>query len=51
MPESRPKSSALGFAHQTFDYLLEEPSERLPDDRQVLKVGLKLELCRVTNEL
>ena len=33
------------------DYLLEQPSERLPDDLQGLKLGLKLELCHLTNEL
>ena len=32
-------------------YLLEQPLERLPDDWQWLKLGLKLELCRLTNEL
>ena len=49
--ESGPKCLAVDFALGTFDYLLEQPSERLPDDRQGLKVGLRLELCRLTNEL
>ena len=49
--ESGPKSLAVGFALLTFDYLLEQPSERLPGDRQRLKLGLKLELCHLTNEL
>ena len=43
-PESGPKSLAVNF-------LLEQPSERMPDDRQGLEIGLKLELCRLTNEL
>ena len=42
-------SLAVDFALYTFDYLLEQPSERLPDDRQGLKFGLKLELCHLTN--
>ena len=49
--ESGPKSLAVDFALSTFDYLLEHPSQRLPDDRQGLKLGLKLELCHLTNEL
>ena len=51
VPESGPKSLAVDFALSTFDYLLEHPSQRLPDDRQGLKLGLKLELCHLTNEL
>ena len=50
-PESAPKSLAVDFALSTFDYLLELPSERLPDDSQGLNLGLKLELCSLTSEL
>ena len=49
--ESCPKSLAVDIALQTLDYFLEQPSERLPDDLQGPKLGLKLELCRLTNEL
>ena len=49
--ENGPKSLAVDFSLYTFDYLLEQPSERLPDDQQGLKHGLKLELCRLSNEL
>ena len=45
------KSLAVDFALLTVNYLLEQPSQRLPDDRQGLKLGLKLELCRLTNKL
>ena len=31
--------------------ITEQPLERLPDHLQGLKLGLKLELCRLTNEL
>ena len=47
VPESGPKSLAVDFAL----YLMEQPSERLPDDQLGLKLGLKLELCRLTKEL
>ena len=49
--ESCPKSLAVDFSPSALDYLLEQPSERLPDDLQGLKLGLKLEICRLTNEL
>ena len=45
-PESCPKSLAVDFALWTFDYLLEQILERLPDVRQGLKLKLGL-----TNEL
>ena len=45
--ESGPKSFAKLFG---LDYL-QQPSERLPDDQQGLKLGLKLGLCHLTNEL
>ena len=51
VPQSGPKSLAVDFALFTFDNLLEQASERLSDDRQGLKLGLKLELCRLINEL
>ena len=38
------KCFADDFALSTFDYLLQQPSERLSDDRQGLKLGLKLSL-------
>ena len=49
--ESSPKSLAVDFPLFSFDSLLEQPSERLPDDLQGLKLGLKLELCCLTNKL
>ena len=53
VPENGPKTLALAidFAVKTFDYRLEQPSERLPDDKQGLKLGLKLELCCLANKL
>ena len=44
MQERGPRSLAVDFALETFNYLLEQHWERLPDDRQGLKLGLKLEL-------
>ena len=46
--ESGPKSLAVDFALLIFDYPLEQPSKRLPDDLQGLELWLKLELCRLT---
>ena len=46
-----PRAWLLILPLYSFDYLLEQPLERLPDDRQGFKLGLKLELCRLINEL
>ena len=38
---------AIDFAIKTFDCLLKQQ----PDDKQGLELGLKLELCSLTNKL
>ena len=50
-PSDQPKQ-CLRAAPRAWPLILpSEPLNRLPDDRQGLKLGLKLELCHLTNEL
>ena len=49
MPERGAKSSAIDFAVKTFDYLVEFESPA--GIIQGLELGLKLELCSLTNRV